>query len=91
MNCYLDEMEAAYIAQGYNDAFDGQRTHSARFVYSRILFALLPRDLLDAKIRKCRKEMLDTYRQIEFERIQAQINNNEDKDTKTRGESNEKY
>jgi hypothetical protein len=54
------------------------------------------RDALDVKIRKCRKEMLDTYTQIEVERIQAQIMayewvqgrvqdlviNNEDKDTK---------
>jgi hypothetical protein len=54
------------------------------------------RDVLDVKIRKCRKEMLDTYTQIEVERIQAQIMayewvqgrvqdlviNNEDKDTK---------
>ena len=31
------------------------------------------RDALDVKIRKCRKEMLDTYTQIEVERIQAQI------------------
>jgi hypothetical protein len=57
------------------------------------------RDVLDVKIRKCRKEMLDTYTQIEVERIQAQImayqwvqgrlqdlviNNNESKDTKIR-------
>jgi hypothetical protein len=56
------------------------------------------RDVLDVKIRKCRKEMLDTYKQIEVERIQAQIMayqwvqgrvqdlviNNEDKDTKIR-------
>jgi hypothetical protein len=56
------------------------------------------RDVLDVKIRKCRKEMLDTYTQIEVERIQAQIMayqwvqgriqdlviNNEDKDTKIR-------
>ena len=53
-------------------------------------------DVLEVKIRKCRKEMLDTYTQIEVERIQAQIMayewvqgrvqdlviNNEDKDTK---------
>ena len=31
------------------------------------------RDVLDAKIRKCRKEMLDAYQQIQVERIQAQI------------------
>jgi hypothetical protein len=31
------------------------------------------RKLLDVKINKCRKEMLDTYMQIEVERIQAQI------------------
>jgi hypothetical protein len=31
------------------------------------------REVLDVKIRKCRKEMLDTYTQIEVERIQAQI------------------
>lgn len=31
------------------------------------------RELLDVKIRKCRKEMFDTYRPIEVERIQAQI------------------
>ena len=31
------------------------------------------RDVLDVKIRKCRKEMLDTYQQIQVERIQAQI------------------
>jgi hypothetical protein len=30
-------------------------------------------DVLDVKIRKCRKEMLDTYTQIDVERIQAQI------------------
>jgi hypothetical protein len=56
------------------------------------------RDVLEVKIRKCRKEMLDTYMQIEVERIQAQIMayqwvqgrvqdlviNNEDKDTKIR-------
>ena len=57
------------------------------------------REVLDVKIRKCRKEMLDKYTQIEVERIQAQImvyqwvqdrlqdlviNNNEDKDTKIR-------
>jgi hypothetical protein len=27
------------------------------------------RDILDIKIRKCREEMLDTYTQIEVERI----------------------
>ena len=56
------------------------------------------RDVLDVKIRKCRKELLDTYRQIEVERIQGQIMayewvqgrlqdlviNNESKDTKIR-------
>jgi hypothetical protein len=31
------------------------------------------RELLDVKIRKCRKEMFDTYRPIEVERIHAQI------------------
>jgi hypothetical protein len=31
------------------------------------------RELLDVKIRKCRREMLDTYMPIEVERIQAQI------------------
>jgi hypothetical protein len=31
------------------------------------------REVLDVKIRKCRREMLDTYMQIEVERIQAQI------------------
>ena len=54
------------------------------------------RDVLDVKIRKCRKEMLDTYMPVEVERIQAQIMayqwvqgrvqdlviNKEDKDTK---------
>ena len=56
------------------------------------------RDVLDGKIKKCRKEMLDSYMQIEVERIQAQImayqwvqdrlqdlvNNNEIRDTRTR-------
>ena len=31
------------------------------------------REILEAKIKKCRKEMLDTYMPIEVERIQAQI------------------
>ena len=31
------------------------------------------REVLDVKIRKCRKEMLDTYMQIEVERLEAQI------------------
>jgi hypothetical protein len=31
------------------------------------------RDVLDVKMRKCRKEMFDTYKQIEVERLQAQI------------------
>ena len=31
------------------------------------------REVLDVKIKKCRKEMLDTYIPIEVERIQAQI------------------
>jgi hypothetical protein len=31
------------------------------------------REVLDVKIRKCRKEMLDTHMSIEVERIQAQI------------------
>ena len=38
-----------------------------------VVLAEMLRDVLDAKIRKCRKEMLDTYMQIEVERIQAQI------------------
>ena len=56
------------------------------------------REVLDLKIRKCRREMFDTYRPIEVERIQAQIMayqwvqariqdiviENEDKDTKIR-------
>ena len=56
------------------------------------------REVLDLKIRKCRREMFDTYMPIEVERIQAQIMayqwvqgrvqdlviNNEDKDTKIR-------
>ena len=60
------------------------------------LAEMLP-DVLDVfKIRKCRKEMLDTYMPVEVERIQAQIMayqwvqgrvqdlviNKEDKDTK---------
>jgi hypothetical protein len=54
------------------------------------------RDVLDVKIRTCRKEILDTYMPVEVERIQAQIMayqwvqariqdiviENEDKDTK---------
>jgi hypothetical protein len=61
-----------------------------------VVLAEMLRDVLDAKIRKCRKEMLDTYMQIQVERIQAQIMayqwvqariqdiviQNEDKDTK---------
>lgn len=31
------------------------------------------REILEAKINKCRREMLDTYMPIEVERIQAQI------------------
>jgi hypothetical protein len=31
------------------------------------------RELLEAKINKCRREMLDTHMPIEVERIQAQI------------------
>jgi len=31
------------------------------------------REVLDVKIRKCRREIFDTYMQIEVERIQAQI------------------
>jgi hypothetical protein len=31
------------------------------------------RVVLEAKINKCRREMFDTYMQIEVERIQAQI------------------
>jgi hypothetical protein len=38
-----------------------------------VVLAEMLRDVLDAKIRKCRKEMLDTYQQIQVERIQAQI------------------
>jgi hypothetical protein len=38
-----------------------------------VVLAEMLRDVLDGKIGKCRKEMLDTYRQIEVERIQAQI------------------
>jgi hypothetical protein len=64
-----------------------------------LTLAEMLRDVLDVKIRKCRKEMLDTYQQIELERIQAQImayqwvqdrlqdlviNNNKNKDTKLR-------
>jgi hypothetical protein len=65
-----------------------------------LTLAEMLREDLDVKIRKCRKEMLDTYTQIEVERIQAQImayqwvqarlqdlvinNNNESKDTKIR-------
>ena len=30
-------------------------------------------EVLDVKIRKCRREMLDTYMPIDVERIQAQI------------------
>ena len=62
-----------------------------------VKLAEMLRDVLDVKIRKCRKEMLDTYIPVEVERIQAQImayqwvqarlqdlviNNNESKDTK---------
>ena len=61
-----------------------------------VVLADMLQDVLEVKIRKCRKEMLDTYTQIEVERIQAQIMayewvqgrvqdlviNNEDKDTK---------
>ena len=56
------------------------------------------RELLEAKINKCRREMLDSYMPIKVERIQAQIMayqwvqgrlqdiviNNESKDTKIR-------
>ena len=56
------------------------------------------REVLEAKINKCRREILDTYMPIEVERIQAQIMayqwvqarlqdiviNNESKDTKIR-------
>ncbi len=64
-----------------------------------VVLAEMLRGVLDAKKRKYRREMLDTYMQIEVERIQAQImpyqwvqdrlqdlviNNNEDKDTKIR-------
>jgi hypothetical protein len=59
------------------------------------LAEMLP-DVLDVKLGKCRKEMLDTYMPVEVERIQAQIMayqwvqgrvqdlviNKEDKDTK---------
>ena len=38
-----------------------------------VVLAEMLHDVLDAKIRKCRKEMLDTYQQIQVERIQAQI------------------
>ena len=31
------------------------------------------REVLDVKIRKCRKEMFDTHMPIEVERIEAQI------------------
>ncbi len=31
------------------------------------------RKILDAKINKCRREMLDTYMPIEVERLQAQV------------------
>jgi hypothetical protein len=31
------------------------------------------REVLDLKIKKSRREMFDTYKQIEVERIQAQI------------------
>ena len=36
-------------------------------------FAEKLRELLDLKIKKSRREMFDTYKQIEVERIQAQI------------------
>ena len=63
-----------------------------------LTLAEMLREVLDVKIRKCRKEMLDTYTQIEVERIQARIMayqwvqprlqdlliNNESKDTKIR-------
>ena len=63
-----------------------------------LVFAEKLREVLEAKINKCRREMLDTYTPIEVERIQAQIMayrwvqariqalviNNEDKDTKIR-------
>jgi hypothetical protein len=56
------------------------------------------REVLDLKIRKSRREMLDTYMPIDVERLQAQIMalqwvqgrihdlviNNEDKDTRIR-------
>jgi hypothetical protein len=68
-----------------------------------VVLAEMLRDVLDAKIRKCRKEMLDTYTQIQVERIQAQIMayqwvqariqdiviENEDKDTKVMIYANE--
>jgi hypothetical protein len=38
-----------------------------------VVLAEMLQDVLDAKIRKCRKEMLDTYMQLEVETIQAQI------------------
>ena len=38
-----------------------------------VVLAEMLREVIDGKIRKCRKEMLDTYMQIEVERIQAQI------------------
>ena len=38
-----------------------------------VVLAEMLRDVLDGKIKKCRKEMLDSYMQIEVERIQAQI------------------
>jgi hypothetical protein len=64
-----------------------------------VVLAEMLRGVLDAKKRKYRRETLDTYMQIEVERLQAQImayqwvqdrlqdlviNNNEDKDTKIR-------
>lgn len=65
-----------------------------------VVLAEMLRDVLDGKIKKCRKEMLDSYMQIEVERIQAQImayqwvqdrlqdlvnnNNSEIRDTRTR-------
>jgi hypothetical protein len=39
-----------------------------------VVLAEMLRDVLDGKIRKCRKEMLDTYMPVEVERIQAQNN-----------------
>jgi hypothetical protein len=38
-----------------------------------VVLADMLQDVLEVKIRKCRKEMLDTYQQIQVERIQAQI------------------